>query len=64
MLKALRNTWLILLPKVDNAGDFEPCAKGTCQVYNYVITTNTFTTKACGEALITTHASMIDGDRE
>ena len=52
MVKALRNTWWELLPKIDNAGGFEPCAKGTCQLYNNVITTNTFKTKACGEVFI------------
>ena len=40
------------MPKIDNAGGSEPCAKGTCQVYEYIITTNTFTTKACGEVFI------------
>ena len=34
------------LPKVDNAGGSEPCGKGTCQVCDHIITTNTFTTKA------------------
>ena len=37
------------LPKMDNAGGSEPCVKGTCQVCDHIITTNTFTTKACGE---------------
>ena len=37
------------LPKMDNAGGSEPCGKGTCQVCDHIITTNTFTTKACGE---------------
>ena len=37
------------LPKIDNAGGSEPCGKGTCQVCDHIITTNTFTTKACGE---------------
>ena len=37
------------LPKMDNAGGSEPCGKGTCQVCDHLITTNTFTTKACGE---------------
>ena len=36
-------------PKMDNAGGSEPCGKGTCQVCDHIITTNTFTTKACGE---------------
>ena len=36
------------LPKMNNAGGSEPCGKGTCQVCNHIITTNTFTTKACG----------------
>ena len=34
------------LPKMDNAGGSEPCGKGTCQVCDHIITTNTFTTKA------------------
>ena len=37
------------LPKMDNAGDSEPCGKGTCQVCNHTITTNTFKTKKCGK---------------
>ena len=37
------------LPKRDNAGGSEPCGKGTCQVCDHIITTDTFTTKACGE---------------
>ena len=37
------------LSKTDNAGGSEPCGKGTCQVCDHIITTNTFTTKACGE---------------
>ena len=37
------------LPKTDNTGDSEPCEKGTCQVCDHIITTNTFTTKVCGE---------------
>ena len=37
------------LPKMDNAGGSEPCGKGTCQVCDHIITTNTFTTKAYGE---------------
>ena len=37
------------LPKMDNAGGSEPCEKGTCQLCDRIITTNTFTTKACGE---------------
>ena len=37
------------LPKMDNAGGSEPCGKGTCQVCDNIITTNTFTTKACEE---------------
>ena len=36
-------------PKMDNAGGSEPCEKSTCQVCDYIITTNTFTTKACRE---------------
>ena len=34
---------------MDNAGGHEPCGKGTCQLCDYIITTNTFTTKQCGE---------------
>ena len=37
------------LPKMDNAGGFEPSGKGTGQVCYHKITTNTFATKACGE---------------
>ena len=37
------------LPKTDNAGGSEPCGEGTCQVCDHIITTNCFTTKACGE---------------
>ena len=37
------------LPKTDNVGGSEPCGKGTCQVCDHIITTNNFTTKACGE---------------
>ena len=37
------------LPKTDNVGGSEPCGKGTCQLCDHIITTNTFTTKACGE---------------
>ena len=37
------------LPKTDNAAGSEACGKGTCQVCDHIITTNTFTTKACGE---------------
>ena len=32
------------LPKLDNAGGSEPCGKGTCQMCNHIITTNTFIT--------------------
>ena len=39
------------LPKMGNAGGSEPCGKGTCQVCDHIITTNTFTTKSCGEVL-------------
>ena len=56
--KTLRNTQLASLPKIDNAGGFEPCAKGTCQMYEYIITTNTFTTKACGEVFIIQSGSL------
>ena len=37
------------LPKRDYAGDSEPCGKSTCQVYDHIITTNTFTTKTSGD---------------
>ena len=37
------------LPKMGNAVGSEACGKGTCQVCDHIITTNTFTTKACGE---------------
>ena len=39
------------LPKMGNAGNPEPCGKGTCQVSDYIITTNTFTTKHVGKYL-------------
>ena len=32
-----------------NAGGSEPCGKGTCQVCDHIITTNTFTKKTCRE---------------
>ena len=34
------------LPRMENAGGSEPCGKGTCKVYHFIIRTNTFTTKA------------------
>ena len=37
------------LPKIDNAGGSEQCGKGTCQVCDHIITSNTFTTKAYGK---------------
>ena len=37
------------LPNMDTAGGSEPCGNGTCQVCDLIITTNTFTTKICGE---------------
>ena len=37
------------LPKMENAGSSEPCEEGTRQVCDYISTTNTFTTKVCGE---------------
>ena len=37
------------LPKMDNAGGSESCGKGTCQVCDHIITTNSFITKACVE---------------
>ena len=39
------------LPKMGNVGGFEPCGKSTFQVCDHIITSNTFTTKACGEVL-------------
>ena len=36
-------------PKIDNAGGSEPCGKVSCQVCHNIITTSTFTTKACGD---------------
>ena len=38
-----------VLPKMDNAGGSKPCGRGTCQVCDHIITTNTFTTKTYGE---------------
>ena len=46
------------MPKIDNAGGFEPCAKGTYQLYDHVITTNTFATKACEEVFIIQSGSL------
>ena len=37
------------LLKMDNSGGSEPCGNGTCQVCDHIVTTNTFTTKVCGE---------------
>ena len=37
------------LPKRDNDAGSESCGKGTCQVCDHIITTNTFTTKASSE---------------
>ena len=34
---------------MDNAGGSKPCGKVTCQVCDHIITTNSFTTKACGK---------------
>ena len=39
----------VVLPQTDNAGGSEPCGKGACQECDHIITTNTSTTKACGE---------------
>ena len=39
-----------VLPKMDNAGGSEPCGKSTFQKCDHIITTNFFTTNACGEA--------------
>ena len=54
-MRCIQITWLCgmeffaALPKMGNIGGSEPCGKGTCQVCDHIITTNTFTTKACGE---------------
>ena len=37
------------LPNMNNAGGSERCGKGTCQVCDLIITSNTFTAKVCGE---------------
>lgn len=37
------------LPKMDNAGGSQLCGKGTCQVCDFIITTNTFTKKGDGK---------------
>ena len=37
------------LLNVGNAGGVEPCRKGTCQVCDHIIATNTLATKSCGE---------------
>ena len=37
----------VALPKMGNAGGSEPCGKSTCQVFDHIITTTTFTTNAC-----------------
>ena len=37
------------LPKMDNARGSESCENGPCQVCDHITTTNTFTTRACGE---------------
>ena len=36
------------LIKMDTAGGSEPFGKSNCQVCDHIITTNTFTTNACG----------------
>ena len=46
------------LSKMKNAGGSEQCGKGTCQVCDHVITTNTFTRKACGEVFKTQSGSF------
>ena len=35
--------------KDGRTGGSEPCGKGTCQMCDHIITTNTFRTKVCGE---------------
>ena len=42
---------IAVLPNMGNTGDSEPCEKGSCQVCDHIITTNTFATKTCGEIL-------------
>ena len=37
------------LPRMDNPGGSEPCGKGNSQICDHIITTNSFTTKACRE---------------
>ena len=37
------------LPKIGNTEGPEACKKVTCQVCDHIITTNTSTTKTCGE---------------
>ena len=37
------------LPETDNFGGSEQSGKSICQVYDYKIITNTFTTQAFGE---------------
>ena len=39
------------LPKMDHVGNSEPYWKGTCQVCDYIITNNTFTTKTYGKVI-------------
>ena len=48
----------VALPKTDNVGGSEPCGKGTCQVCDHIITTNTFTAKACGEVFKIQYGSL------
>lgn len=36
-------------PKISNIGGSESCGSGICQVFDYLMTTNTFATNACGE---------------
>ena len=48
----------VALPKTDNVGGSEPCGKGTCQVCDHIIITNTFTAKACGEVFKIQYGSL------
>ena len=36
------------LPKIDNGEGFGPCGMDACQVCDYIIKADTFTTRACG----------------
>ena len=36
------------MPKIDNGEGFGPCGMDACQVCDYIIKADTFTTRACG----------------